>query len=84
MLAVDDLLFRLALPVVGTGRAAAAAQHCLDLGLVAGRSRPARRLLAEGRDTGPGCGQPKDKHPITDWPQRCAAWMQSIGLLEAK
>ncbi len=33
---------------------------------------------------GHGFGMRKDKHPINDWPQRCAEWMRSIGLLEAK
>lgn len=33
---------------------------------------------------GHGFGMRKDKHPINDWPQRCAEWMQSMGLLEAK
>ena len=33
---------------------------------------------------GHGFGMKQDKNPINDWPQRCAEWMQSIGLLEAK
>ena len=33
---------------------------------------------------GHGFGMKRDKNPINDWPQRCAEWMQSIGLLEAK
>jgi acetyl esterase/lipase len=33
---------------------------------------------------GHGFGMRKDKHPINDWPQRCAEWMQSLGLLGAK
>jgi len=31
---------------------------------------------------GHGFGIRKDKNPINDWPQRCAEWMKSIGLLE--
>ena len=33
---------------------------------------------------GHGFGMRRDKNPINDWPQRCAEWMQSIGLLNAK
>lgn len=33
---------------------------------------------------GHGFGMRKDGHPISDWPQRCAEWMQSLGLLNAK
>ncbi len=33
---------------------------------------------------GHGFGMRKDKHPINDWPQRCAEWMQSMGFLDAK
>lgn len=33
---------------------------------------------------GHGFGMRKDRHPINDWPQRCAEWMNSIGFLNAK
>ena len=33
---------------------------------------------------GHGFGMRKDKHPINDWPQRCAEWMKSMGFLETK
>jgi acetyl esterase/lipase len=33
---------------------------------------------------GHGFGMRKDKHPINDWPQRCAEWMESMGFLNAK
>ena len=33
---------------------------------------------------GHGFGMRKDKHPINDWPQRCAEWMNSLGLLTGK
>ncbi|MEA3211079.1 MAG: hypothetical protein QOE70_4136 [Chthoniobacter sp.] len=33
---------------------------------------------------GHGFGMRKDKNPINNWPQRCAEWMQSLGLLETK
>jgi len=33
---------------------------------------------------GHGFGMRRDKHPINDWPQRCAEWMRSLGLLDSK
>lgn len=33
---------------------------------------------------GHGFGMRRDKHPINDWPQRCAEWMTSLGFLEKK
>lgn len=33
---------------------------------------------------GHGFGMRRDKNPINDWPQRCAEWMSSLGLLEKK
>ena len=33
---------------------------------------------------GHGFGMRNDKHPINEWPQRCAEWMQSMGLLGGK
>ena len=33
---------------------------------------------------GHGFGMRRETTPINDWPQRCAEWMQSIGLLGAK
>jgi len=33
---------------------------------------------------GHGFGMRKDKHPINDWPARCAEWMKSMGFLDAK
>jgi acetyl esterase/lipase len=33
---------------------------------------------------GHGFGMRKEKHPINDWPQRCAEWMKTTGLLDAK
>lgn len=33
---------------------------------------------------GHGFGMRRDKNPINDWPQRCAEWLQSLGLLEKK
>ncbi len=33
---------------------------------------------------GHGFGMRKDKHPINEWPQRCAEWMHSLSLLERK
>lgn len=33
---------------------------------------------------GHGFGMRKDKHPINDWPDRCAEWMKSLGLLDSK
>jgi acetyl esterase/lipase len=33
---------------------------------------------------GHGFGMRQDKHPINDWPQRCAEWMESMGFLSAK
>ena len=33
---------------------------------------------------GHGFGMRKDKHPVNDWPQRCAEWMKSMGWLEPK
>ena len=33
---------------------------------------------------GHGFGMRKDKHPINQWPQRCAEWMNSLDLLEGK
>ncbi len=38
-------------------------------------------IFAKG---GHGFGMRRDKNPINDWPQCCAEWMQSIGLLGAK
>ena len=32
---------------------------------------------------GHGFGMRKDKHPINEWPQRCAEWMKSMGFLGA-
>jgi acetyl esterase/lipase len=32
---------------------------------------------------GHGFGMKRNNHPINDWPQRCAEWMKSIGLLDA-
>ena len=46
------------------------------------RSLPAElHIYTQG---GHGFGMRKDKHPINDWPQRCAEWMKSTGLLEVK
>ena len=33
---------------------------------------------------GHGFGMRNDKHPINDWPARCAEWMKSQGLLDGK
>ena len=33
---------------------------------------------------GHGFGMRKDGHPINDWPERCAEWMKSTGVLESK
>ncbi|MBI5683868.1 MAG: alpha/beta hydrolase [Verrucomicrobia bacterium] len=33
---------------------------------------------------GHGFGMRKDKHPINDWPARCAEWMRSMGFLGKK
>ena len=38
-------------------------------------------ICAQG---GHGFGMRKDGKPINDWPQRCAEWMQSLGLLSPK
>ena len=35
-------------------------------------------ICAQG---GHGFGMRQDKHPINDWPEWCAAWMKSTGLL---
>jgi acetyl esterase/lipase len=33
---------------------------------------------------GHGFGMRNDRHPINDWPARCAGWMKSMGFLDAK
>ena len=33
---------------------------------------------------GHGFGMRNDKHPISDWPARCAEWMKSMGFLNGK
>jgi acetyl esterase/lipase len=33
---------------------------------------------------GHGFGMRKDGNPVNDWPERCAEWMKSLGLLQAK
>jgi acetyl esterase/lipase len=33
---------------------------------------------------GHGFGMRKDKHPINDWPQRCAEWMESMAFLSVQ
>ena len=33
---------------------------------------------------GHGFGMRKDGNPVNDWPLRCAEWMKSLGLLDAK
>jgi acetyl esterase/lipase len=38
-------------------------------------------IFAKG---GHGFGMRKDNHPINDWPQRCAEWMKSVGVMEEK
>jgi len=38
------------------------------------------QIYAKG---GHGFGMHKDRKPISEWPQRCANWMKSMGFLDA-